>query len=102
MMGKEMKKPYTTTWNNICWSIRGQLKYSRVALFMQILFIPLNVGLAWTGIYLPSLVVAEVTGGAGFSHAAYTVGIWMFAILCATLIWNVLDYYVHTLSLIHI
>ena len=100
-MGKEKKKPYTTTWNNICWSIRGQLKYSRVALFMQILFIPLNVGLAWTGIYLPSLVVAEVTGGAGFSHAAYTVGIWMFAILCATLIWNVLDYYVHTLDQIY-
>ncbi len=100
-MKKEKKKPYTSTWSNICWSVKGQFKYARTALLVQVLFIPLNVGLAWAGIYLPSLVVAEVSGGRGLAHAAFTVGIWMFAILCANLLWNVLDYYVHTIDQIY-
>ena len=93
---EKKKKPYVSTWNNICWSIKGQLKYAPAALWMQFLFIPLNVGLAWAGIYLPSLVVAQVTGKEGLSRAALVVGLLMLAILCANILLNILDYYAHT------
>lgn len=101
MEREKKKKPYTTTWDNICWSVRGQWKYARKALMVQVLFLPLDVGLAWAGVYLPALVVAQVTGGRGFAHAAAVVGIFMAVILCANLMWNVLDYYVHTLDQIY-
>lgn len=101
MEEKKKKKPYTSTWSNIRWSVKGQLKYARTAFVMQVLFLPLDVGLAWAGVYLPALVVAQVTGGGGFAHAAAVVGLWMFGILCVSLLWNVLDYYVHTFDQIY-
>lgn len=97
-MKKTKKKPYTSTWNNICWSVKGQLKYDRAALFMQFLFIPLNAGIAFAEIYLPSLVVGEVTGGGGIAHALSLVGMLMLAILFASLLREVLEYYVHTID----
>ena len=46
--------------------------------------VPLAVFLAWAEIRLPSLVVAEVTGGQTFAHAAAAVALLLGAMLAAT------------------
>lgn len=97
-MEKSKKKPYVSTWNNISWSVKKQLKYVPAAFWIQLLFIPLHVGLAWAEIYLPSLVVAEVTGERGLSHAVLWVGLLMLAILAANILLDVLNNYVHTID----
>ncbi len=83
--------PYASIGSNICWSIRKQLNYAPAVFYMQMLRVPLNVGLAFLGIYLPSLVVAEVTGNRGFSHAAVRVGGVLFIIFLATILKTVFD-----------
>lgn len=68
---------------------------------MQVLFIPLNVGIAFAEIYLPSVVVGEVTGNRGVAHALFAVGMLLLVILLANLLREVLDYYVHTVDQIY-
>ncbi len=92
--GKSTEKrnvPYTSILSNILWSIRKQLEYSPSVFYMQMLRVPLNVGLAWSGIYLPFLVVAEVTGNRGFSHSLVYIGGLLLAILCATILKSIFD-----------
>ncbi len=87
---ENVKKPYCSMWNNIVWVTKKQLKYAPAAFFIQLLEVPVNIGLAWAGIYLPSLVVAEAAGGRGTAHAVRAVGALMFAILCAGILKNVI------------
>lgn len=80
--GKKPKnKPYKSLFSNIAWSIRKMLRYSPSAFFMQILNVPINIGLSYAAIYLPSLVVAVVTENRSLSYAAAAVGGLMLAIL---------------------
>ena len=57
------KKPYKSVVSNIWWVLGGLLKESPMAFFLVFAVMPLNVCLAWTEVYLPSLVVAQVTVG---------------------------------------
>lgn len=77
----EKKKPYKSLPSNILWSFRKQLQYAPDVLFMYVMQTPVKVGLNYAGIYLPSLVVAEVTGNQTVSHAAFAVGCLMLAML---------------------
>ena len=74
---KDVKKPYCSVWSNIRWVSRKQLQYAPAAFFTQMLRVPVNVALSWAGIYLPSLVVAEATGGRGFAHIVICFGWFM-------------------------
>lgn len=73
------KKPYRSIVSNAFWSYGGMWKEAPVSLVLMVLEVPLNVFLAYAGIYLPSLVVAEVTGKESLQHAFLRVGI---LILC--------------------
>ena len=53
------------------------LKYSKAAFLITALLIPVNIGLRYLDIYLPSLVVSEVTGSRTLRHAMLSVGIVM-------------------------
>lgn len=86
------KKPYKSTVSNILWSFRGQLRHAPTAPVISLLTIPVSVFLHWAGIYLPSLVVAEVTEGQSVSHAALTVGGLLLAMLCAKLFRDALGF----------
>ncbi len=88
---QKTSSPYASVWSNILWSIKNQLKYTPAVFYMQMFRVPLDVWLAWAGIYLPSLVVAQVTGEKGISRAVANVGGLLFAILCATIFKNVID-----------
>ena len=75
------KKPTYSVFSNFAWSLKMLLKYSRAAFFITALFIPVNIGLRYLEIYLPSLVVSEVTNGQTFHHAVISVGVTMLLVM---------------------
>lgn len=68
------KKPTHSVFSNFAWSLKMLLKYSKAAFFITALFIPINIGLRYLEIYLPSLVVSEVTNGQTINHALLSSG----------------------------
>ena len=75
------KKPAYSMFSNFAWSIRMLAKYSKTAFFLTALFIPINIGLKYLEIYLPSLVVAEASNGQTLNHAMISIGMILFMIM---------------------
>lgn len=69
------KKSTYSIYSNFTWTLKMLLRYSPATFFITALFIPINIGLRYLEIYLPSLVVMEVTGGQTLSHAISSVGV---------------------------
>lgn len=86
------KKPYKSTLSNILWCFRKQLAYAPGMLVMYALQTPVRAGLQYAAIYLPSLVVAEVTEGQTLTHAALSVGLLMLAVLLGGLLDKLFHY----------
>lgn len=80
------KKPYKSVLSNAWWSLRGMISGTPVSLLVMVLEVPLAVFLAWGQVRLPALVVGEVTRGAALRHAALTVGLFLLAVLLATVL----------------
>jgi len=80
------KKPTHSVFSNFAWSLKMLLKYSKAAFFITALFIPINIGLRYLEIYLPSLVVSEVTSGQTLNHSLLSIGIVMLLILLGNII----------------
>ena len=105
------KKPYKSTFNNALWSLREMIKDAPVTLFLMVLEVPPAVFLAWSEVRLPALVVGEVTNGGAaagmtdraviaasemtnaaaaaggiMNRAALTVGLFLLAVLLATIL----------------
>lgn len=80
------KKPTYSVFSNFAWSLKMLLKYSKAAFFITALFIPINIGLRYLEIYLPSLVVSEVTNGQTLNHAVIFVGVIMLLIMLGYII----------------
>lgn len=75
------KKPTYSVFSNFAWSLKMLLKYSKAAFFITALFIPINIGLRYLEIYLPSLVVSEVTSGQTLNHSMLSIGVIMLLIM---------------------
>lgn len=75
------KKPTYSVFSNFAWSLKMLLKYSKAAFFITALFIPINIGLRYLEIYLPSLAVSEVTNGQTLNHAMISTGMIMLLIM---------------------
>lgn len=71
------KKPKYSLFSNFAWSLKMLLTYSKAAFFITALLIPVNIGLKYLEIYLPSLVVSETTNGQTFHHAMISIGVIM-------------------------
>ena len=80
MEKKRSEKPYRSAPSNALWSFRGMLREAQQSFWLMAAGVPLSVFLAWAEIRLPALVVAEVTAGRAFAHAAAAVGV----LLCLT------------------
>jgi len=80
------KKPYRSALSNALWSFQGMLKSAPMSFVLMAAQVPLNVFLSYAGIYLPSLVVAEVTGNHSLEHAAFQVGVLILGIFAANVI----------------
>lgn len=68
------KKPTHSVFSNFIWSLKKLLKYSKTAFFLTALFIPINIGIRYLEIYLPSLVVSEVTNNNPIKESILAVG----------------------------
>lgn len=77
----QKKKPSHSALDNSLWAVRMLIKYSPAAFFIIVLMIPVEIGMQYLGIYLPSLVVSEVTEGQTLEHALMAVGLVMAAML---------------------
>ena len=75
------KKPKYSVLANYVWSLKMLLRYSKAAFLITALLVPITVGLRYLEIYLPSLVVAEVTAGETLAHAMKLVGVVMLLIM---------------------
>lgn len=85
-------KPGYSLFSNFAWSVRMLMRYSRTALLLSALFIPVRIGLKYLEIYLPSLAVSEVTKGQPLCHALPRVGLVMLAILAGSVVLKALGY----------
>lgn len=80
------KKPTHSVFSNFAWSLKMLLKYCKAAFFITALFIPINIGLRYLEIYLPSLVVSEITNGQTLTHSLLSIGIVMLLIMLGNII----------------
>ncbi len=80
------KKPYKSVLSNALWSLRGMISGTPLSLLVMLLEVPLAVFLAWGQVRLPALVVGEVTRGESLRHAAVSVGLFLLAVLIATVL----------------
>lgn len=62
------------------------IRTSPETFFILALLVPVNIGLCWLGIYLPALVVSEVTSGQSVKHALLSVGGVMLAAMIGDLL----------------
>lgn len=85
-MKTKKTKPYRSILSNALWSLHCILKDSPALFFLMLFTIPINVFLTYAGIYLPSLVVAEVTNHASPEHAALRIGLFLLLMFAASLI----------------
>ena len=86
MKAKQKKnKPSHSMFSNAVWSVGMLAKTSPVAFIIIALMIPVHIGMRYLGIYLPALVVSEVTTGQTLYHALFAVGMVMLAILFGNL-----------------
>ena len=82
-MKEKPKKSAHSALSNALWSFRTMLRSTPQSFWLIALAVPLSVFLAWAEIRLPALVVAEVTQGQSFAHAAAAVGLLLGATLLA-------------------
>lgn len=87
-------KPYRSAFSNALWSFREIGKDAPMFFLLMVLEVPLNVALAYADIYLPSLVVADVTGRAPLEQAALRAG----ALILAMLVCHILRNFCYHLS----
>lgn len=85
-MKKPKTKPKFSAFSNFLWTVKMMTKYCKSALAITLLLVPIAVGLRYLEIYLPSLVVSEVTAGNRLSHALLSVGAVMLLMLCGYLL----------------
>lgn len=72
------KKPYRSALSNAMWSFGGMLQCVPLSLVLKVIDVPLNVFFAYAEVYLPSLVVAGVTGGKSVREVMMGVGVLLF------------------------
>lgn len=96
-MGKKekKKKPSHSALANSVWAACMLIKNSPAAFFILILSIPISIGIQYLGIYLPALIVAEVTTQQTLWHALTAVGGVMAALLFGNMLkwalWHIKD-----------
>ncbi len=90
MQKPKSKKPYKSLFSNAMWSFRHMLRFAPASFFLLAMLIPVNIGMAWGELYLPSLVVAQVTDGVPAREAVLTVGGLLFLLAVGTAVRNIL------------
>ena len=82
----EKKKPSHSVFSNAVWSVGALLKNCPSAFVILALMIPANILIQYLGIYLPAVVVSEVTEQQPLRHALFAVGGLLLALLLAAMV----------------
>lgn len=69
------KKPYKSVWSNAIWSFAEMIKYAPRAFVLYVLEVPVQLFRSYAEIYLPALVVVQVTENRTLLQAASSVGV---------------------------
>lgn len=85
---RSKKKPYKSLLSNVCWCFREELKIVPAVFVCSLLIIPVHVGLEYAGVYLPSLVVAEVTAGHVLYQVLFSIGSLMLLVMLGNMFVN--------------
>ncbi len=80
---KKGVKPYRSVFSNAIWSFKGMFEGAPMLFVQMALQVPLNIFLAYGAVYLPSLVVGEVTRGESLAHGAWRMGLLLLLMLVA-------------------
>lgn len=83
---KRKIKPYRSTLSNAIWSFQEILKEYPICFLPMVLEVPLNLFLSYAELYLPSLVIAEVTAHATLAHVAFRTGLVILLMLIANVL----------------
>ena len=75
------KEPYRSVWSNSIWVYKQTLKFAPQAFVILALGIPVGVAMSYAGVYLPSLVVKEITEVHDVEHAAFRIGLLMLLMI---------------------
>lgn len=93
---KETKQnPTHSTLNNTLWVFRRQWKYARLSFVLLLIMIPVNITVQFLGIFLPKVVVANVTAEYDFLNILLPIGVivgGLFILNAATNGINVLNF----------
>ena len=92
MKSKTKEKPTHSLLSNIIYVVELQWKHSRMFFMFLTALIPLTLGMSFANIYLPALVVSQVTGGNPLNQIMLVVGI--FGLGIAAL--NIIDRLINT------
>lgn len=84
------KKPVFSTLSNSIWTMKMLCKYAPASFFLTLVLLPVNVGLQFLDIYLPSRVVNEVSTGQNIRSAIINIGFIMLLILIGNLLKQIL------------
>lgn len=82
------KKPYKSLLSNVCWCFHEEMKIIPTVFLCSLLVVPVHVGLEYAGVYLPSLIVAEVTAEHTLYRVLITVGSLMLLMMLGNMFVN--------------
>ena len=85
------KKPYRSAASNMLWSARRLIRSAPLAFCIVVLLIPVDITLQYLQIYLPALVVGEVTAAKPAALALRSVGLATAGIFACSLITTALE-----------
>lgn len=95
-MQKENKKPSHSSLSNLIWSIRMLHTYTPAVFILMAFLVPVNILLQYLEIYLPSLVVSEVTNRQTPHHAMVSVGVVLFVMMIGNILPKAMEGIKHT------
>lgn len=90
MKKKNKEKPYKSLLSNICWNIKRTAELEPSILGLNFIRNFIKIIESYCAVYLPALVVAEVTGNQAFSHVAMSVGFVMLFLFIGDIGWKTL------------
>lgn len=86
------KKPIYSARANMLWCLRMLIKTSPLAFFLMAIMVPMNIALQYLTIYLPALVVSEVSLGEPLQEILVPVGGVILAMLVADTLVKALEF----------
>lgn len=88
----EKKKPTYSVFSNFIWTLQNLFKFSKAALLITALLVPVSIGIRYLEIYLPALVVSKVTNGVPLAGSIREVAIVLVLVMILNIITQTLGH----------